>query len=792
MVHVQVLETTLVDVTKDRDLIIARAETAFIQGESFALEQKESEESSDLFQSDSFASNGDEFGAGIEWSDFQVEAEEWDLNKTKPGWLQVRPRTGVDIGAIKDTTHRFFQETGWTVFDMSTTVELAAEGGANLVGGLSVASYADRDWIDLKLGAETGPDGKPGLQWEHKGALVAEMEAPATTLQLRIVKKYDSYTAHWRASAGDEWAQLGAAIDVEYQTPYEAGLFSGNASDNGSGSVNFESFDVVTRAEMATRRMMEGLRLGVQLNEAWIVRNAAIYVWNYNLPLVKQSRAHLFAAHLEELFDVFFADEAKFAKENLPCATNITLALAQAKEQQYALSKGGRDTPGGVEFGSGKYAEGRGLCDSSEAPYVRGLRELFGQGNSSPELQKVVEVCTKCAQYLKTPARMQGLLEVQTRAKMLLAQDVSKMCEEYDPGYLRSIVINEQLQYALKDDQFADLVAKAVTELDEAEKAPEKPDPDPANPEVPVPEPEKPRPTAQFWVSLSRSAYMSSQYKISEECAIKALGAVGTPPSFSGPEPLLDAKAAQAEVSAFSPARERNAVAARVKEATALMKRVEHDPVTRREWRWFSLAESFQGQAILAQIQPERQDFGIQNRLRRTALDRFAEATKYGKHIQAADLVLNAARLAWNAALPNVGSEITRRALMEPLQDIVNSLFAVEALKVEEMEKQPGLDMEVKVNLYRLLLKCYEDKEDYDGGIHMCEKAIAKSLPAYQKTLWEAKMVMMSKIGRNVAGELSRLKEANPVLQARLLSKLARSAKLPSEQVNSRYYVITM
>merc|ERR1719506_2880226 len=93
--------------------------------------------------------------------------------------------------------------------------------------------------------------------------------------------------------------------------------------------------------------------------------------------------------------------------------------------------------------------------------------------------------------------------------------------------------------------------------------------------------------------------------------------------------------------------------------------------------------------------------------------------------------------------------------------------------------------MEVKVNLYRLLLKCYEDKEDFENGIPLCEKAIAKSLPAYQKSLWEAKMVMMSKLGRNVAGELSRLKEANPVLQARMLSKLARSAKLASEQVSS-------
>ena len=478
------------------------------------------------------------------------------------------------------------------------------------------------------------------------------------------------------------------------------------------------------------------------------------------------------------MFEAFFANDGAIAKRNLPTAVNLTLALAQAKEQQYAISKGGVDHPEGVQFGSGAFPDG--MCDSSEPGYVRGLRELYGAKENPPELQKVIEVCGTCLGFLSTAARMLGLLSLQTRAKMLLGQDVAKMSDEVAPGYACALVIMEQLQYPnIPEAQLADLTQKAIAALNEAEKAPDPPEPDPANPDAPVVQPEAPPPNVHFWTGIARSALMTGQFKTAEECAVRALSAS------TGPSPLEDANAEGAQISPFSSAADRRKIELKIEAAREMMKNVSHDPLTRGTWRWQALAEAFMAQAILNQIQPERQDFGIQNKLRRTALDHFGLSTKYGRAIGAAELVLNSARLAWNAALPNLGSEITRRMLMEPLQVVVDSLMAVEATDPEVMQAQPGVDMELKVSLYRLLLKCYEDKGKLDEGIKLCDKAIAKSLPAYQKSLWEAKMVMMSKVGRNVQGELARLKEANPVLQARLLSKLARSAKRPSEQVAS-------
>lgn len=51
-----------------------------------------------------------------------------------------------------------------------------------------------------------------------------------------------------------------------------------------------------------------------------------------------------------------------------------------------------------------------------------------------------------------------------------------------------------------------------------------------------------------------------------------------------------------------------------------------------------------------------------------------------------------------------------------------------------------------------------------------------------QKSLWEAKMVFMSKQGKNELQAISNMKEANSSLQSKLWVKLARIANNPKKQ----------
>lgn len=51
-----------------------------------------------------------------------------------------------------------------------------------------------------------------------------------------------------------------------------------------------------------------------------------------------------------------------------------------------------------------------------------------------------------------------------------------------------------------------------------------------------------------------------------------------------------------------------------------------------------------------------------------------------------------------------------------------------------------------------------------------------------QKSIWEAKMVFMSKQGKNELQAISNMKEADPSLQAKLWVKLARISNNPKKQ----------
>ena len=57
--------------------------------------------------------------------------------------------------------------------------------------------------------------------------------------------------------------------------------------------------------------------------------------------------------------------------------------------------------------------------------------------------------------------------------------------------------------------------------------------------------------------------------------------------------------------------------------------------------------------------------------------------------------------------------------------------------------------------------------------------------PAYQKGLWQARVVFMSKLGRSVQEGLSKMKESDPGLQARVWAALARSSADPGAQLRA-------
>jgi uncharacterized protein (DUF2062 family) len=78
--------------------------------------------------------------------------------------------------------------------------------------------------------------------------------------------------------------------------------------------------------------------------------------------------------------------------------------------------------------------------------------------------------------------------------------------------------------------------------------------------------------------------------------------------------------------------------------------------------------------------------------------------------------------------------------------------------------------------LYSALFACIQEQKDWKLGELIVEEAFQFVPQTHQKVLWEAKMLFLSKLGKNVLSAISNMKESNASLMAKVWVKLARSS----------------
>lgn len=81
-----------------------------------------------------------------------------------------------------------------------------------------------------------------------------------------------------------------------------------------------------------------------------------------------------------------------------------------------------------------------------------------------------------------------------------------------------------------------------------------------------------------------------------------------------------------------------------------------------------------------------------------------------------------------------------------------------------------------QVQLYQLLLKCCEDGEDWEGGLKAVREAFQYIPRNLQRPLWSSRVKFLSKLGKNVAEGISKMKESDVSMQARAWLTLASSS----------------
>lgn len=86
------------------------------------------------------------------------------------------------------------------------------------------------------------------------------------------------------------------------------------------------------------------------------------------------------------------------------------------------------------------------------------------------------------------------------------------------------------------------------------------------------------------------------------------------------------------------------------------------------------------------------------------------------------------------------------------------------------------------VLLYSALFTCISENREWKLGETIVDAAFDYVPQTHQKVLWEAKMLYLSKLGKNVLQAISNMKEGNAALQAKVWIKLARSSANEFEQ----------
>lgn len=166
------------------------------------------------------------------------------------------------------------------------------------------------------------------------------------------------------------------------------------------------------------------------------------------------------------------------------------------------------------------------------------------------------------------------------------------------------------------------------------------------------------------------------------------------------------------------------------------------------------------------------QDMALQNELRLASLRHLTLATNYAQRAKKDDLVLEAASDAWNVSLPlvPVKQASVRRSLFGLQRQIVDNILAC--------SRDSDLAASLRQQFYLAMIDEQSQDEKWDAAYVTVQEAFDRTPSALQKPLWKWRVIVMSKLGKNVLDGIQKLKENDPSLQVKsfhLLSYICSS-----------------
>ena len=200
--------------------------------------------------------------------------------------------------------------------------------------------------------------------------------------------------------------------------------------------------------------------------------------------------------------------------------------------------------------------------------------------------------------------------------------------------------------------------------------------------------------------------------------------------------------------------------------------------ILREEWRWYAMAETVHSEAI-GKLLKEGQQAAPQQQLHANALIHLASAMKYANNAAEGSLLLSAAQRFWVHVKPFLSASPPDHRLRGPVGTALAELERLDA------SLQPQV-IQLRVRLYEAQLAVLAHAQAWAEGLSLLNAAFSSLPEASMQPLWEEKVNFMCKGGgKGLAGEMYKLKDFEPAVQARVWAVLGQAAPTTGEQLNA-------
>ena len=189
--------------------------------------------------------------------------------------------------------------------------------------------------------------------------------------------------------------------------------------------------------------------------------------------------------------------------------------------------------------------------------------------------------------------------------------------------------------------------------------------------------------------------------------------------------------------------------------------------VPTRVWRWVASAYLVWANGMLDLITSDvgQQARQMQDAVRLAASQHLCLAAEFGTKAKAPELVTHVAKRLWNACLPMMDSSSTKQALVKPLRHMLEALHEVS-----------GEDYDFRRAVFCFVAEVQAERREWKDGMAVLDLAFDQLPVTCHKPLWKFRVMFMSQLGKPVADGLSKMKERDPMLQAKVWLTVARSS----------------